>query len=265
MAETVKIDNDSLKKFNYVKDLETFFETSDKDVAVVVNKFDQKFFGIIKEYQGIDFNGVIYKKKHHEKIAPKKPQDKVPPPKKSSWANFFGTTITEKTPLLLPQIIEENDTSTDFSSGEKQLNFVTDYKEFITNNNDDNIAVNFVELSNAHYTNFYNVSGINAILYKAATGEEKKTLTDEENFNNGKSVPLSIYNKFSDDTKSKLKITENFGKYGQPGLSGSPDFYVKLDPKKEGGKKRHSRKTKIRTKKNTRKSKLIRRRKAKSK
>lgn len=66
--------------------------------------------------------------------------------------------------------------------------------------------------------------------------EKKKTLTDEENFNNGKSVPLSIYNKFSDDTKSKLKITENFGKYGQPGLSGSPDFYVKLDPKKEGGK-----------------------------
>ena len=109
---------------------------------------------------------------------------------------------------------------------------------------------------------------INAILYKAATEEEKKPLTDEEKFNNGKSVPLSSYEKFSHDTKSKPTISENFGNYGQPGLSSSPDIYVKLrDPnsKIEGGKKRHSRKTKIRTKKNTRKSKLIRRRKAKSK
>ena len=73
MAETVKIDNDSLKNFNYVKDddLVAFF-TSDKDVAVVVNRINDKVFEI-KENGPKPFNGVIYK--NENEIAPKIPEN----------------------------------------------------------------------------------------------------------------------------------------------------------------------------------------------
>ena len=257
-----------LAGLNYVEDdnLDDFFE-SNQDVAVVVNGIHKKI-GEIQTKNKLkqqEFKGVIYK--NNCQIA------KQINSKPNFLAKIFSLQNKELKEKNDNSTEEENDHSTDFTLRKKKL-VVVPLKSF-TDSTVANVA-HVTTDSNIQYLSGYTC--INAILYKTATEKINDTSDIELDYLNGKKVFLASWAHFAEDTKKMPFIRETTsedGKYNEIieyiKLDSDPISKKNVTSETDGGK-RNSRKrwrktsqpkNKDKNKKNTRKSKLIRRRKAK--